>query len=292
MNRYKSVFSFSLVLALLLLVSGCGAKVEDSTKADETAASAILEQKKEHSSFAKLAGSRIDLQNANSLKPGDVTLSFKLYGIDTHSFGPSDLKVNFEKPIHLLLVRDDLTGYQHLHPEFVNGLWTVSTQILEPGSYNAYVDFEPTEEKPTVLRLPIIIGSATEKKKYPAVSTDLSETVGELKATLNLNEPIKVDKKVNLTFNITQNNVAVTTLEPYLGAFGHVVVLSHPDASHFEHAHAASTSAPVDGNISFEAEFPANGMYTIFAQFKIGGEIKTFPITVKVGEDSESNSHM
>ena len=44
-----------------------------------------------------MAGTRIEVQNINNLKPGEITLAFKLYGLDAHEFGPSDLKVSMKK---------------------------------------------------------------------------------------------------------------------------------------------------------------------------------------------------
>lgn len=233
---------------------------------------------------SKLAGTRIDLQNASNLKPGEVTLAFKLYGIDAHEFGPADLKVSHEKFMHLIILRDDVTGFQHIHPEYNEGRWTVKTIIENQGLYQMYIDIEPVEERPTTLRVPITIGGSTQQQ-FPNVSANMSASVSDIQATIQLDSPLRTKDHTNLTFVLTQNGKPVTEIDPYLGSFGHVVVLQHGEVDNFLHGHPITESKSVDGKVVFELEFPIKGIYTIFAQFNINGQVKTFPITVSV--DSE-----
>lgn len=238
----------------------------------------------------KLAGTRIDLQNANNLKQGNVTLAFKLYGIDAHEFGPDDLKIAHEKRMHLILVRDDVTGFQHLHPEYQNNRWTVTTNVPTQGSYQMYVDIEPVEEKETTLRMPITIGGPTEKAQFPEVSADFSAMVGDVKTVLQADSSFAEKKEIKMTFVLTQNGKSVTKIDPYLGSFGHVVLIRHTEPSHYIHAHPITKINPTDGKVVFETQFPTSGMYTIFAQFNVNGQVKTFPITVKVGMNEQAGS--
>ena len=85
-----------------------------------------------------LAGSRIILDNKDSLVPGTITFSFKLFGLDGHEFTDSDLKIAHEKKMHFIFLRDDMTGYQHIHPEYIASKWTVTTDIKNAGDYNVF----------------------------------------------------------------------------------------------------------------------------------------------------------
>lgn len=237
---------------------------------------------------ARLAGTRIDLQNARNLKPGEVTLAFKLYGVDAHEFGPDDLNVAHEKLMHLILLRDDATGFQHLHPEYQDGRWRVLTTIANQGLYQMYVDIEPKEESPVVLRVPVTIGGATQQPQFPSVSANMSATIDGLQATLQLASPLKTEEHANLTFALTRNGTPVTQIDPYLGAYGHVVVIRHGDPDDFIHGHPVTDSRPTDGKVVFESEFPLKGTYTIFAQFSINGQVRTFPITVSVDREGQA----
>ncbi len=238
------------------------------------------------------AGSRIALDNRNSFRSGEVTFSFKLYGLDGHAFGADDLKTTHEKKMHFLMVRDDMTGYQHLHPEYKDGKWSVSTDVPEVGDYQLYVDIEPIEEKPVVLRVPVTIGSKTAQKNFPTPNSDQSATTDGVQVSLEA-EDLQTKAEVPLTFVITKNGKTVGDVGKYLGAYGHVVLLRHNDPDDFYHVHPVTESKPMDGNVEFVATFPIKGRYTLYAQFNVDGSVRTFPITVdvtKVGE-ADGSTH-
>ncbi len=234
--------------------------------------------------LAKLAGSRIDLENKNSLQPGEVTLRFKLYGLDGHEFGEKDLKIAHEKKMHFLMVRDDMTGFQHLHPEYTDNKWSVKTTIPEAGMYQLYVDIEPNEEKPVVLRVPVTIGGPTAIAKTLTPNAELTAADAGYSVKLSTNGTLKTNEHTSLTFAVTKNGKSVASIDPYLGAYGHVVLLRHTDSDDFFHVHPLTETKPTDGVVKFEAQFPIKGRYTLYAQFNIEGTVRTFPITVDVNE--------
>ncbi len=296
----KSLYLIPIVIVAVIAIGYGFTKTKTSDKeAQSTTASDATVNMEEKSTDGgrdheaehgvKLAGTRIDLQNAASLKPGEVTLAFKLYGIDAHEFGPNDLKIAHEKLMHLILVRDDATGFQHVHPEYQNGRWIVVTTIPNQGAYQMYVDVDPKEEKPVTLRVPLTIGGTTEAAQFPSVSANMSANVGDIQVTLELTAPLKTKEHTTLTFALTQNGKSVTQIDPYLGAFGHVVVLRHTDADDYLHGHPITASKPAGGKVVFESEFPVKGTYTIFAQFSIRGQVKIFPITVSVETEGEAD---
>ena len=135
-------------------------------------------------SVVQLAGNRISLDNATLLKPGTVTLSFVLYGRGGNELSASDLKTEQTKKIHLLLVRDDMTGYQHIHPEYIGKKWTVTTTVPNAGQYQLYFGIEPVKEKSVILRLPVTIGGATQNKNFPVPNSTASATSGGYVAAL------------------------------------------------------------------------------------------------------------
>ena len=52
-----------------------------------------------------------------------------------------------------------------------------------------------------------------------------------------------------------------------------MVALKHGQPDHFVHAHPLNETAPQDGIVDFEIELQEKGMYTIYAQFNINGQI-------------------
>ncbi len=287
---------FILVLAAIALV-GAGCSRADTSRSSVNHAGHAEMGSMDHMNHeggtsdveqvAKLAGSRVEIKGKDALKTGDVELSFHLYDENEGPLSPNELKTVHEKKLHLLLVRDDMTGFQHLHPEYVDGAWTVKTTVPEQGNYQMYVDIAPTDEEPSVLRVPLTIGGPTQSPNAPQPQADLSARDEAYVATLMIEQPLTTKKSKRWTFALTRNGQPVTDVAPYLGAYGHVVQLRHGSPDDFFHVHPLTERQPTDGRVAFEGTFPVKGRYTLYAQFNIGGSVKTFPITVDVQEEGE-----
>lgn len=228
------------------------------------------------------SGSRLSLENVHNFQTGNVSFSFRIYGEKLQELTPENLDTKHEKKVHLLLVRDDMTQFQHLHPEFDGKKWNVATQVPESGIYYLYFDLAPTNEMPVVLMKRVVIWESTREYHFPEVSVDASVRVGKFTARLTTEPPLSANTATTLTFALTQDGKPVTDIKPYLGAFGHSVILKHSEPSTFVHAHPDEDKKPVDGKVIFHTMFPSSGRYTLFAQFDIDGTVHTFPITVDV----------
>ena len=78
--------------------------------------------------------------------------------------------------------------------------------------------------------------------------------------------------------NITKDGKPVTDLEPYLGAFGHLVALREGDLAYL---HVHPDGAPGDGRtepgpgVVFYAAVPSDGRYHLYLDFKHDGVVRT-----------------
>jgi hypothetical protein len=188
---------------------------------------------------------------------------------------------NHEEQLHLIAVRRELTGFQHVHPTpGGDGVWR-TTLDLTPGSWRLFADFVasadgerrtlgtdlavPGDYSPTALPEPT--GTAVVDGYSVTLTGDL--TAGEESA---------------LTLTVRRDGQPVTDLQPYLGAYGHLVVLRAGDLAYL-HVHPAGE--PGDGvtrpgpEIGFLATPPSAGSYRLFLDFKHGDAVHTAEFTVE-----------
>ena len=75
--------------------------------------------------------------------------SFRILGSDGESV--REFEIEHTKRMHLIVVRRDLTGFQHLHPKLdANGTWHTPLRIPEAGSYRVFADFRHNGETQTL----------------------------------------------------------------------------------------------------------------------------------------------
>jgi len=182
-----------------------------------------------------------------------------------------------ERELHLIVVRRDGSHFQHLHPELdASGIWTVEVELPAAGVYRVFADFAVGGEDHT-LATDIFAAGEFEPRRFPAPSA-LDEAAGyELRL---VDASIEAGRSSDLKFAVTRNGEAVTDLEDYLGAKGHLVALREGDLA-FLHVHPDEATAP--NVIPFGAHFPTAGSYRLFLQFKHEGQVRTAEFTVEVG---------
>jgi len=204
--------------------------------------------------------------------------------------------VNHEKLFHLFVVSQDMSDYQHLHPELESdGSFTAEAVLARPGLYHLHSDFFPAGGTPQVLRRRIATvgpGGPGGQGTLPRLTPDaeLTKAVGGLRVTLDFGggEP-SAGALVPLRFRLedARTGEPVRDLEPYLGAWGHTLVLN-ADQSEYLHSHPteavpAGAAAPRGGpQVEFKTMFPAAGLYRVWTQFRRAGEVVTVSFTLRV----------
>jgi hypothetical protein len=93
-------------------------------------------------------------------------------------------------------------------------------------------------------------------------------------------ESLTAESAAPLEFRVLRSGRPVTKLQPYLGAFGHLVALRRPDLA-YSHVHPIAHDARA-GTIRFHAELPSAATYRLFLQFRAAGAVHTAPFTVVV----------
>lgn len=194
--------------------------------------------------------------------------------------GPSgavtDFQVEHERDMHLIVVRRDLTGYQHLHPRrAADGTWSVPLRLPEAGVYRAYADFTSGGRSYT-LATDLFAAGAFSPRPLPAPAA-ADETEG-YRAELSA-EGLVPGSRAGLDYDLSLGGSRLDGVEPYLGADGHLVALREGDLA-FLHVHPEESGVP--GRIRFAAELPSAGRYRLFLQFKHKGAVRTVAHTLEV----------
>ena len=210
----------------------------------------------------------------------DGRFAFRVTGRDGKPVTAYD--VEHDKKMHLIVVRRDLSGFRHVHPELrPDGVWEVESPLGEPGSYRAFADFKPTGGSAQVLTLDAEAPGTATERPLPAPS-DTAEVDGY---TVTLDGTLTAGRTSELTLTVNKDGKPVTDLQPYLGAYGHLVALRKDDLAYL---HVHPEGAPGDGktasgpDITFFAEAPTGGDHRLYLDFQHEGQVRTAEFTVHV----------
>jgi hypothetical protein len=178
--------------------------------------------------------------------------------------------------LHLIVVRRDFAGYQHLHPQpRPDGRWSVPLTLAAPGAYRAFADFEVAGAK-TVLGRDLFVAGAFTPTPLPAPKRTVHADGFDIALT---HAALHAHQATKLHFAISRNGEPVPALDSYVGHRGHLVALRDGDLS-YSHVHPEPDTKV--GEIVFHSELPSSGSYRLFLQFKIDGVVHTAPFTVDV----------
>ncbi|HEX6871755.1 MAG TPA: hypothetical protein VF163_11710, partial [Micromonosporaceae bacterium] len=189
---------------------------------------------------------------------------------------------NHGKELHLILVRRDLSGFQHVHPtRSADGTWAVPVAVTAPGQYRAFADFQPAG-RDKALSLGVDVPAAGNYQPQPLPAPGREASVGDYAVTLDGQLVPGTASRISLT--VRRDGRAVTDLQPYLGAYGHLVALRDGDLAYL-HVHPDGESG--DGQtasgpaITFVVEVPSAGTFRLFLDFQHAGVVRTAAFTVR-----------
>jgi hypothetical protein len=274
-----------LTLAVLLatLVAGCGQKHDDH-KASGPADTKGDGHKHDHGGHDghRPAMTVLEVRPAGEVKAGQATeLELTIPG---GAGGPlTDYAVVHDAKVHLILIREGLDQFAHLHltPDPGSGVMKVKHTFQVGGTYHLFADHQPVgKAAATAVAQLKVVGDAP---SAPPLTPDAPGVVSGdgLTAKVAL-DGTKPGQEATVRFELTdQSGQPVANLEPYMGATGHLVVVS-ADAARYVHAHPTEGQAGPKNVVAFGAMFPQAGIYKGWGQFKRGGQVRVVPFVVRV----------
>ena len=239
----------------------------------------------EHSADASLPGLAVAengyrlITDQSSLAPGQPgELSFRI--VSDGGATVSDFDVEHERRMHLIIVRRDFEGFQHLHPEQAgDGNWSVRVGAMEPGAYRVFADFSTNGESLT-LGTELFVAGRFAPGPLPGVS-HVADAGGGYEVRID-SAAAAGGSTVPVEFTVRLNGRGIERVDPYLGADGHLVALREGDQAYL-HTHPEGKAGGA-GPIRFGVEYPSAGRYRLYLQFRHRGEVRTAEFTRVVAE--------
>jgi hypothetical protein len=196
-----------------------------------------------------------------------------------------------ERPFHLFVVSWDLEHFAHVHPVLQpDGAMEVSTVLPQPGAYQLYADFLPARGVPQLLQQSVFTEGVSPASAAPA-RAHANTIEGEVREGVDRGLRIRIEparlvagrvEVVGATFEDAATGEPVEDLEPYLGAWGHALIVS-ADLADAVHSHPVTPlTSPGGPRIFFSQRFPRPGYYRMWLQVQRRGEIATVPFTLHV----------
>jgi hypothetical protein len=185
-----------------------------------------------------------------------------------------------DKPLHLIVIRRDLSGFQHLHPTMAaDGTWSVDLALWAAGSYRAIADFTAIvggRQVATTLGTDLTVPGTSVPVPLPAPARQV--TSGGFSVAYDGTPRTGSTQPVMVSVTTSAGQPA--PLQPYLGAFGHLVALRQGDLGY---VHVHPEEQMVDGKVKFWLAAPSAGTYRMFFDFQVAGRGHTAAWTVTVG---------
>jgi len=158
-----------------------------------------------------------------------------------------------------------------------SGTWSLPWSWNAAGSYRVFADFAADGSDPVTLARTVDVAGSFEPV-VPATSASTSIAGFDVSIVGNL----VPGSTSELTLTVRRDGEPVTTLQPYLGAFGHLVALRDGDLAylhvHPEGAALRQAQGPEEGSgpdVRFGAHVPTAGRYLLYFDFQVDGAVHT-----------------
>ncbi|MFE1510942.1 hypothetical protein [Streptomyces sp. NPDC058726] len=204
---------------------------------------------------------------------------------DDHGRAVTEYRPEHGRELHLIVASRDLLTYRHLHPtRAADGTWSIPADLPRAGGYRVFADFTPAEEGAENLTLgaDLAVSGSYRPQDLPPVAGTARVDGYEVVLTGSL----RPGRASELRLSVSRDGEPVTDLQPYLGAYGHLVALRSGDLAYL---HVHPQGEPGDGRtdpgpeVSFTATAPSGGSYRLFLDFKHDGVVRTAAFTVPAG---------
>jgi hypothetical protein len=217
-----------------------------------------------------------DPAQITAAEPGRLKVNITLNGLNV------PLQVSHEMKLHMMIVSEDLTWFDHIHPqEQSDGSFLVTETFPNGGKYLVYADFKPEKGAQTVARNLIQV-EGKERPSLEALKEKLTAQIDGFVVTLVNGKDFRTNESQAVQVVIQKDGVQIPSsqIDDYLGAKAHIVLIGQTDKQ-FLHIH------PMQDNrfpIYAETVIEKPGLYRMWVQFQIALQIHVADFTINVAQ--------
>lgn len=191
-----------------------------------------------------------------------------------------EFAVAHEEKVHLVIVREGLDTFAHVHPTVdASGDLKVTYTFPMAGIYRLFADFTPVAgQHATATGTITIDGQAPRIPPLVANAPGVVEADG-LRAAVSTTL-LAGGSATRVSFSLRDDHGEPVRLERYMGELGHLMFIA-AGSWRYVHVHPVGGDEG-QGSVEFEAHFPEAGLYKGWAQFKQDGRVRVVPIVLRV----------
>jgi hypothetical protein len=212
--------------------------------------------------------------------PGEV--SFRI--LDETGRPVTDYVEEQTKLLHLYVVRADLVGFRHLHPELGDGgTWRARTDLGSPGEWRVLAEFTPGgADRPVVLGKALRVPGAWEPVPAPPGEEARTGDDGVVRVSV-VGDGGEVGRDGRLRLGVSSLAGEPLALGSYLGTSGHLTGFAL-ESQGFVHVHPyGAPEVTEDGTVlTFHTTFDKAAEYRMFLQVRVDGLLHQVAVTVPV----------
>ena len=227
----------------------------------------------------------------------DTQLSFPVYNADNGNQVFLFQQI-YSQQAHLVIVDNELQYFAHLHPQLQGNTFTVNTTFPHPGVYRLYLNYQPVDAIEQQVGFSIRVGMSDDQAAPFAeqkIDTKNVKNVDKYQIIMNTGNGFRAEdmsygtQRITFTIRDAKTKKPITTLKPYLAAFGHLTMVNEKTYSYI-HVHPTVNvynENQIGGpNVTF---MPLGlygpikpGVYRVFAEFNPDEHLIVADFTVDV----------
>jgi hypothetical protein len=218
--------------------------------------------------------------NITANQPVTISIFIK----DKHNKPVKEFETVSTKKMHLVVVSKDLSYFAHIHPTFKgNGRFEITTTFPASGDYKLIAEMTPVGASDYSIENHWIKVQGTPPPSVPIEpDSTLTKVINGTKVTLSFDGKPTAKRNIDMNFTLSnaKTNKPIKNLKQYLDTVGHAVAIDK-DVTQFIHIHPLYPKGK-GPKVIFMTYFPTKGVYKIWVQFNVNGQILTVPFVINV----------